>query len=82
MRLQKAKRQAEPPVPPCSTLWWDRHSACRGFCRGLLVVASLLPLAAQAPGPPAPPAAKAETRNCTVCHQKIHGSHVDRNLLR
>jgi DmsE family decaheme c-type cytochrome len=21
-------------------------------------------------------------RNCTVCHQKIHGSHVDRNLLR
>ena len=20
--------------------------------------------------------------NCTVCHQKIHGSHVDRNLLR
>jgi DmsE family decaheme c-type cytochrome len=21
-------------------------------------------------------------QNCTVCHQKIHGSHVDRNLLR
>jgi DmsE family decaheme c-type cytochrome len=21
-------------------------------------------------------------RNCTVCHQKIHGSYVDRNLLR
>jgi DmsE family decaheme c-type cytochrome len=21
-------------------------------------------------------------RNCNVCHQKIHGSHVDRNLLR
>lgn len=21
-------------------------------------------------------------RNCTVCHQKIHGSHVDRNFLR
>jgi DmsE family decaheme c-type cytochrome len=21
-------------------------------------------------------------RNCTICHQKIHGSHVDRNLLR
>lgn len=21
-------------------------------------------------------------RNCTVCHQKIHGSHIDRNLLR
>ncbi len=21
-------------------------------------------------------------RNCTVCHQKVHGSHVDRNLLR
>ena len=21
-------------------------------------------------------------RNCTTCHQKIHGSHVDRNLLR
>jgi len=21
-------------------------------------------------------------RNCTVCHQKIHGSHVDRNLTR
>ena len=21
-------------------------------------------------------------RNCTVCHQKIHGSHVDRNLLK
>ncbi len=21
-------------------------------------------------------------RNCTVCHQKIHGSHVDRDLLR
>lgn len=21
-------------------------------------------------------------RNCTVCHQKIHGSHVERNLLR
>ena len=24
----------------------------------------------------------ARYRNCTVCHQKIHGSHVDRNLLR
>lgn len=21
-------------------------------------------------------------RNCTICHQKIHGSHVDRNLTR
>jgi DmsE family decaheme c-type cytochrome len=21
-------------------------------------------------------------QNCTVCHQKVHGSHVDRNLLR
>jgi DmsE family decaheme c-type cytochrome len=21
-------------------------------------------------------------QNCTVCHQKIHGSHVDRNLLK
>jgi DmsE family decaheme c-type cytochrome len=21
-------------------------------------------------------------RNCTICHQKIHGSHIDRNLLR
>jgi DmsE family decaheme c-type cytochrome len=21
-------------------------------------------------------------QNCTICHQKIHGSHVDRNLLR
>ena len=21
-------------------------------------------------------------RNCTICHQKVHGSHVDRNLLR
>ncbi len=21
-------------------------------------------------------------RNCTICHQKIHGSHVDRNFLR
>jgi hypothetical protein len=21
-------------------------------------------------------------QNCTVCHQKIHGSHVDRNLLQ
>jgi DmsE family decaheme c-type cytochrome len=21
-------------------------------------------------------------QNCTVCHQKIHGSHIDRNLLR
>jgi len=21
-------------------------------------------------------------RNCTVCHQKVHGSHIDRNLLR
>ena len=21
-------------------------------------------------------------RNCTVCHQKIHGSHIDRNLLK
>jgi predicted CXXCH cytochrome family protein len=21
-------------------------------------------------------------QNCTVCHQKIHGSYVDRNLLR
>jgi DmsE family decaheme c-type cytochrome len=21
-------------------------------------------------------------RNCTICHQKIHGSHTDRNLLR
>ena len=21
-------------------------------------------------------------RNCTTCHQKIHGSHIDRNLLR
>ena len=21
-------------------------------------------------------------RNCTVCHQKIHGSQIDRNLLR
>ena len=21
-------------------------------------------------------------QNCTVCHQKIHGSHADRNLLR
>jgi len=21
-------------------------------------------------------------RNCTMCHQKIHGSHIDRNLLR
>jgi hypothetical protein len=20
--------------------------------------------------------------NCTVCHQKVHGSYVDRNLLR
>ncbi|MEO7144201.1 MAG: DmsE family decaheme c-type cytochrome [Bryobacteraceae bacterium] len=24
----------------------------------------------------------ARFRNCTVCHQKIHGSYVDRNLLR
>jgi DmsE family decaheme c-type cytochrome len=24
----------------------------------------------------------ARYRNCTVCHQKIHGSHVDRNLLK
>jgi DmsE family decaheme c-type cytochrome len=24
----------------------------------------------------------ARYRNCTVCHQKVHGSHVDRNLLR
>jgi DmsE family decaheme c-type cytochrome len=24
----------------------------------------------------------ARFQNCTVCHQKIHGSHVDRNLLR
>ena len=21
-------------------------------------------------------------QNCTVCHQKVHGSHIDRNLLR
>jgi DmsE family decaheme c-type cytochrome len=21
-------------------------------------------------------------RNCTICHQKVHGSHVDRNFLR
>ena len=21
-------------------------------------------------------------QNCTICHQKVHGSHVDRNLLR
>ena len=21
-------------------------------------------------------------RNCTICHQKVHGSHIDRNLLR
>lgn len=21
-------------------------------------------------------------QNCTICHQKIHGSHIDRNLLR
>jgi hypothetical protein len=21
-------------------------------------------------------------QNCTVCHQKIHGSYVDRNLLK
>jgi hypothetical protein len=21
-------------------------------------------------------------RNCTICHQKIHGSHVDRNFTR
>jgi uncharacterized protein with PIN domain len=21
-------------------------------------------------------------RNCTVCHQKVHGSYVDRNLLK
>jgi DmsE family decaheme c-type cytochrome len=21
-------------------------------------------------------------QNCTVCHQKVHGSYVDRNLLR
>ena len=21
-------------------------------------------------------------RNCTICHQKIHGSYIDRNLLR
>jgi uncharacterized protein with PIN domain len=21
-------------------------------------------------------------RNCTVCHQKIHGSYVDRSLLK
>lgn len=24
----------------------------------------------------------ARYQNCTICHQKIHGSHVDRNLLR
>jgi DmsE family decaheme c-type cytochrome len=24
----------------------------------------------------------ARYRNCTICHQKIHGSHVDRNFLR
>ncbi len=24
----------------------------------------------------------ARFRNCTICHQKIHGSHIDRNLLR
>ncbi len=24
----------------------------------------------------------ARFRNCTICHQKIHGSHVDRNLTR
>jgi DmsE family decaheme c-type cytochrome len=24
----------------------------------------------------------ARYRNCTVCHQKVHGSHIDRNLLR
>jgi DmsE family decaheme c-type cytochrome len=24
----------------------------------------------------------ARFRNCTICHQKIHGSHVDRSLLR
>jgi DmsE family decaheme c-type cytochrome len=24
----------------------------------------------------------ARFQNCTVCHQKVHGSHVDRNLLR
>ena len=21
-------------------------------------------------------------QNCTVCHQKIHGSYIDRNLLK
>jgi len=21
-------------------------------------------------------------QNCTVCHQKVHGSYVDRNLLK
>jgi hypothetical protein len=21
-------------------------------------------------------------QNCTVCHQKVHGSYADRNLLR
>jgi DmsE family decaheme c-type cytochrome len=24
----------------------------------------------------------ARTRNCTICHQKVHGSHVNRTLLR
>jgi hypothetical protein len=21
-------------------------------------------------------------QNCTICHQKVHGSYADRNLLR
>lgn len=48
-----------------------------------------LPVPASAPGTPlgtVPPAfhdlRSPQFRNCTMCHQKIHGSFVDRGLLR
>lgn len=55
--------------------------SCHANLQGALATAKL-----GSPTGVVPPAfhdlRSARYQNCTTCHQKIHGSHVDRNLLR